>query len=153
MEYRALLLVHILASMVWVGAAVVIPGTMFHARRSRDPEKVDRVMRSMSWAGTWLAIPMPLLVVVSGIGMVLISGAWSFTQAWILTSIALVVIYELVAHIVGGRLYGRIAGARAADAIAGDDYARAQAALARLDLVLIMILVIIVWSMVVKPGI
>ena len=91
MDYRLLLLVHILAGMAWVGGAVVIQATLFAARRSQPPEGVDRVMRSFAWADTWLAIGAPLVVVITGVAMVLINGAWTFEQAWILGSIGLVV--------------------------------------------------------------
>lgn len=152
MGYQALLLVHVLAGMVWVGGAVVLVATLWSARRSQPPEAVDRLMLDLRWADTWLAIPAPVLVLTSGVVMVLDGGPWSFTQAWILASIALIVVYEAVALTVGGRLHSRIEKARAQGELASIAHARTMTAWGRLGLVLVAILVAIVWSMIYKPG-
>jgi uncharacterized membrane protein len=153
MDYRVLLLVHILAGMAWVGGAIVLEATLFIARRSGDPAEVDRVMRSQAWADTWLALAAPVLVVTSGVAMVVVGGAWSFTQAWILFSIGLVVVYELVALTVGARLYRRIAEARESGALAGLAHARTMRAWGRLGGLLLALLLVVVGLMVFKPGV
>jgi uncharacterized membrane protein len=152
MGYQALLLIHILAGMAWVGGAFVLVLTLWFARRSYPPQDVDRLMQDLRWADTWLAIPAPLLVLVTGVAMVLDSRAWNLTQAWVLGSIVLVVAYELVALTLGGRLYRRIERARAQAELASGDHARTMTAFVRLGFVLLMLLVITVWSMVYKPG-
>lgn len=151
MDYRILLLVHILAGMAWVGGGIVIAATHFVARRSRDPEAVDGVMRSFRWADTWLGLGAPLLVVVSGAAMV-VSGAWSFSQAWILGSIALIVVYEIVALTVGARLYRRIEDARAEGRLASEAHAQTMRAWGRMSIVLVAALIGVVGLMVFKPG-
>lgn len=152
MDYRILLLLHILGGMAWVGGALVVAGTVFVARRSGDAAEVDRVMRSLAWADTWLAIPAPVLVVATGAAMVAISGAWSLTQAWILASIGLVVVYEVLAMTVGARQYRRIGDARASGSIDSAMHARTLTAWGRLGVLLIAILVAVVGLMVLKPG-
>jgi uncharacterized membrane protein len=153
MDYRLLLLVHILAGMAWVGGALVIQATLFAARRSQPPEGVDRVMRSFGWADTWLALGAPLVVVITGVAMVLNNGALSFEQAWILGSIGLVVVYEVVAMTVGARLYRKLEGARAQETLDTASHARTMRAWGRLGAVLVAMLVVIVALMVFKPGI
>jgi uncharacterized membrane protein len=153
MDYRLLLLVHILAGMAWVGGAVVIQATLFAARRSQPPEGVDRVMRSFAWADTWLAIGAPLVVVITGVAMVLINGAWTFEQAWILGSIGLVVAYEVIAMTVGARLYRQVEDARTQGQLETADHARTMRAWGRLGAILLALLVAIVGLMVYKPGI
>jgi uncharacterized membrane protein len=153
MDYQLLLLVHILAGMAWVGGAIVLQATLLVARRSGDPTEVDRVMRSLGWADTWLALPAPLVVLATGAAMVISSAAWSFTQAWILISIGLVVVYELVAMTVGGRLYRRIAATRASGELDGAAHARTMAAWGRLSALLRALLVVAVGLMVFKPGV
>jgi uncharacterized membrane protein len=152
MDYRLLLLVHILAGMAWVGGAIVIQGTLLAARRSQPPEGVDRVMRCFAWADTWLALGAPLLVVITGVAMVLINGAWTFEQAWILGSIGLVVAYEVIALTLGARLYRRVEDARAQGHLQTADHARTMRAWGRLGAVLMAMLVAIVGLMVLKPG-
>jgi uncharacterized membrane protein len=153
MDYRMLLLVHILAAMAWVGGAIVIQATLFVARRSQPPEGVDRVMRGFAWADTWIALGAPLVVVITGVAMVLINGAWSFEQAWILGSIGLVVAYETIAMTVGARLYRQVEGARAQGRLETAGHARTMRAWGRLGALLLAMLVAIVGMMVLKPGI
>jgi uncharacterized membrane protein len=153
MDYRWLVLVHVLAAMAWVGGGTIVLGTLVSARRSRDPEHVDRVMQSLAWADTWLAIPAPLVVLITGIAMVALNGAWSFTQAWILGSIGLMVAYEIVAVTIGARLYRRIDDARRAGTLVGDGHAATMRAWSRLGVLLLAILVAIVGLMVFKPGV
>jgi uncharacterized membrane protein len=153
MDYRLLLLVHILAGMAWVGGAIVIQVTLLAARRSQPPEGVDRVMRSFAWADTWLALGAPLVVVISGVAMVLINGAWSFEQAWILGSIGLVVAYEVIAMTIGARLYRQVEDARTQGRLETATHAGTMRAWGRLGSVLLAMLVAIVGLMVLKPGI
>jgi uncharacterized membrane protein len=153
MDYHLLLLLHILAAMAWVGGAIVIQGTVFAARRSQPPESVDRVMRSFAWADTWLALGAPLMVVMTGVAMVLINGAWSFERAWILGSIGLVIAYEVIALTVGARLYRQVEDARAQGRLGTAGHARTMRAWGRLGAMLLAMLVAIVGLMVLKPGI
>jgi uncharacterized membrane protein len=152
-DYRILLLVHILAGMAWVGGAIVIQATLAAARRSQPPEGVDRVMRSFAWADTWLALGAPLVVVITGVAMVLINGAWSFEQAWILGSIGLVVIYEVIAMTVGARLYRQVEDARAQGHLDTAEHTKTMRTWGRLGALLLAMLVAIVGLMVLKPGI
>jgi uncharacterized membrane protein len=152
MDYRLLLLVHILAGMAWVGGAIVMQATLFAARRSQPPEDVDRVMRSFAWADTWLALGAPLLVVITGVAMVLINGAWGFEQAWILASIGLVVAYEVSAMTVGARLYRQAEEARTQGRLQTAGHAGTMRAWGRLGAVLLAMLLAVVVLMVLKPG-
>jgi uncharacterized membrane protein len=152
MEYRVLLLVHILAGMAWVGGAIVIETTLFVTRRSKPPEEVDRVMRSFAWADTWIALLAPLLVVVTGVTMVLLSGSWSFGQAWILGSIGLVVGYEAIAMTIGARLYRRLDTARRDGTLESAAHVRTMRSWGRLGAILLTLLVAVVGLMVFKPG-
>lgn len=151
MEYRALLLLHILAGAAWVGGAIVIEATVFAARRSQSPGAVDRVLQSFRWADTWLAIGAPLLVVVTGVAMVLLSGSWTFEQAWILGSIGLVVAYEVTAMTVGGRIYRRIELARAEGLLDSPQHIVTMRQLGRLGVILLAILIAVTGLMVFKP--
>ena len=85
--------------------------------------------------------------------MVAINGAWTFTQAWIIGSIGLVIAYEATAMTVGARLYRRIGEARASGEIGAAGHARTVAAWSRLGGLLLAILLVVVGLMVFKPGI
>jgi uncharacterized membrane protein len=148
---RILLLIHVLAGIAWVGGGFVIFLTVVVARRSGGQEAADRALSSFGWADTWLAIVAPLLVVTSGVAMVIESSAWAFSQPWIASALALVVVYEVVAATFGGRLFRRIEALRERGAFAdtaGEDVLRDYV---RLGSVLLAILVAIVALMVFKP--
>jgi uncharacterized membrane protein len=153
MDYRMLLLIHILAAMAWVGGGFALAATLFVARRTQRPNDADRVMQTLRWADTWLALVAPLLVVVTGVAMVIVAGGWSFSQAWILASIALIVAYEGIALTVGSRLYRRIEDARRHGLVESADHARTMRAWHRLTVMLLAMLVAVVALMVFKPGI
>jgi uncharacterized membrane protein len=110
-------------------------------------------MRSFVWADTWLALGAPLLVMITGVAMVMINDAWSFEQAWILGSIGLVIGYEVIAMMVGARLYRQIEDARAQGRVESAGHAGTMRAWGRLGAVLLAMLVAIVGLMVLKPGI
>ena len=152
MDQRLLLLVHILAGMAWLGGGFALAATVFAARRTQGPEGADRVMQSLRWADTWLAIVAPLVVVVTGIAMVIGADAWSFDDAWILGSIALIVAYQVIALAVGSRLYRRIENARRQGLIGTAEHAWTLRAWGHLSGLLLGLLVAVVALMVFKPG-
>jgi uncharacterized membrane protein len=151
--YRFLVLIHVLAGMAWVGGAIAIEATVFVARRSKGPEEADRVMRGFAWADTWLAVAAPLVILATGVAMVMMNGAWTFGQTWILGSIGLVVVYETVALTVGARFYRRIEEARSQGLVGSVAHARTLRMWGRLSAVLLALLVGVVVLMVFKPNV
>jgi len=152
MLYRLLLLIHILAGVAWVGVGLVIQVTAYRTFRTEGPEAADGMMARFAWADDWVAIPAPLLVVGSGIGMVGMSGGWGFSQTWIWLSLAVVVAYETLALTVGARVYADVEEGR----LAPESQPRRDEALGRLlrlGTLLVTLLVGILILMVYKPGV
>ena len=146
MWYNALLLVHILAGIAWLGGGIVIQVTQRRAFRSGGRPALDRVRRDQAWTDTWLAIPAPLLVVGSGAAMVVTNPGWRFSQVWVWMAVAIVVLYEGLAFSVGARIYQQVeSGVRT------PEEADPGASLIRLGDVLLVLLVAVVSLMVFKP--
>ena len=84
--------------------------------------------------------------------MVIESAAWSFSQLWIASALALVVVYQFVAVTVGGRLFREMTVLReggTSASPAGEDLLRRYV---RLGSILVGILVAIVVLMDFKPS-
>lgn len=144
--HEALLVVHILAAMAWVGGGLAIQFTQRRAFRLGGRPAIDRVRVDLAWADTWLAIPAPLLVVGTGIAMVAATPGWQFTQTWIWMSLAAVVLYQVVALTVGTRLYRQL------ETESQDERTKPARSLMKLGDLLLTILVGVMFLMVFKPG-
>jgi len=147
MWYRAVLLIHILAGIAWLGGGLTIEVTQQRALNAGGRAAFDRVRRDLAWADTWLAIPAPLLVVATGIAMVLSGPGWRFSQTWIWMTIAILIAYQVLAFTVGARLYRRLETGDG-EPQGGD----AGISLLRLSRLLLLMLVAIVALMVFRPG-
>jgi uncharacterized membrane protein len=148
--YDWLLLGHILAAMIWVGGAVVLFALSIVTLRTRDPEAIARFVRALPILGPAVLAPATIGVVGFGVWLVLDSDTWEFGQTWIVLALALFA----VAFLTGAAFQSRAAlGAeRAVDR--GDDVE----ALRQLErwvrgyALILVLLLVLAWDMVFKPG-
>lgn len=149
--YNTLLLIHIVAAMIWVGGGImlVVVGARIH--RAADPGMRLMFVRQSAVAGPMSGIS-ALVLLGAGIGMVIENEAWTFSQLWIWLALVLL----SVSLAVGASYYGRV-GKRMEEALEAGEPGRAEAdrlirqylRVATADLVLLLV---IVWDMVFKPG-
>jgi uncharacterized membrane protein len=148
--YDWLVLLHILAAMIWLGGAVAVGALATHALRSGESQAVARFVAGLRVTGPLLFLPAMLALLGLGIWLVLDSDAWSFGQTWVWLALTLFA----VAFVIGAVFQSRAAlGAERAVA-AGDDREAARQ-LRRWSWGLgpiIVLLVVITWDMVMKPG-
>ena len=85
--YTALLFVHIVCAVIWVGGAVTIQLLAVLVGRSGDPAEVARLMRYFEVIGSRVFVPVATLLFIAGAAMTL--QAWSFGRTWIALSVAL----------------------------------------------------------------
>jgi uncharacterized membrane protein len=81
--YELLLFVHILASIVWIGAGFLSLVLASTYDRESDEVAIKRFLHDQEWLTMRLFIPASLTVVIFGIALVIESDAWSFDQLWI----------------------------------------------------------------------
>jgi uncharacterized membrane protein len=148
--YDWLMFVHIVAAMVWVGGLVVLTILATQALRSNQPDTVARFVGSLRVTGPLLFAPAMALVLGLGIWMVVDSDAWSFGQGWVRLALGLFA----VAFVVGAVFQSRAAilAQRAVDA---GDHATATRHLRRWSWgmrLILLVLLVITWDMVFKPG-
>jgi uncharacterized membrane protein len=146
--YEALVLVHVLSAMVWVGGGFVLMTVERHAQKTGGQTMLVRTMADLEWVDDWIFTPAPLLVIASGVTMVILSDAWAFSQPWIYLALALIVI-EFVA---GYRDLDRLKKGREAG-VETPEFAAALKAYMRFAPLAIALLGAVVVLMVFKPGV
>ncbi|MCC6831755.1 MAG: DUF2269 family protein [Thermoleophilia bacterium] len=149
--YEALVIVHVVMAAAWLGGGIVFTALAFWAWGSRDPAKVVALSEAGDYAGTRVFAPAAILLLASGAWAVH-EGNWEYGDAWVSIGFAGWVIGLVIAlawHVSEGR---RI---RAAVAEGGADGPRARS-LARAGLAVgiaeVIMLIVVVWAMVAKPG-
>lgn len=149
--YEALVIVHVVMAAAWLGGGIVFTALAFWAWGSRDAAKVVALSEAGEYAGTRVFAPATILLLASGAWAVH-EGNWEYGDAWVSVGFAGWIIGLVIAlawHNSEGRKI------RAAVAEHGVDGAPTRA-LARTGLVVgiaeVVMLVVVVWAMVAKPG-
>ena len=149
-RYELLVFLHVSAAIVWLGAGVLIAVLVFGAERAGDREKAAGHHRDVGWLAPRLFIPSSLAVLVLGILLVL-DGAWSFDQLWIVLALAGWLVSFLL-----GILYFKPEGERIGSLVEqhGPAHPEVERRLRRLNVIdrlQLTILFLMVADMVVKP--
>ena len=139
--------IHVLAAVAWVGGSILIQ--IYAARQMRaGTEDRLRFAQDTLVAGTAFAVA-GIVTLAAGVWLVLRVDAWGFDQAWI--SIGFLGV--LVGAVLGPAFYGP--QTRTLIAELGSDPAAAEPRRRRIAMVSgieTIILVVVVWAMVFKPG-
>ena len=150
MLYLILKWLHVLLAIAAIGANITYG--IWLSRASRTPEVLPFTLRGVKILDDRIANPAYGLLLVTGVALVFVGG-WSFTTPWILISLALYVVVVLLG------LFGYTPTLRRQIQLVenGGQSSPEYAALARrgtiLGIVLAVLVVVIVFFMVVKPGV
>ena len=141
---------HILAAMVWIGAAAAIQVFGILTKRAADPAKSAFFAQNVSFLINRVLLPAALVVLAAGIGLVE-EGNWDWSEPFVLWGLILWAAVAVVAFGFLGRAIGSAAARLAAE---GPNPALAlrMRNLTWLSRVLLLTLVVIVFLMTVKPG-
>jgi uncharacterized membrane protein len=147
--YEWLLFLHVLAAMIWVGGLVMLTALSGKILRSGDRDAITRFSGTLRRVGPLLLAPSTIAVVSLGIGLVLDSNDWNFTQGWIVLALSL-----FAAAFLFGAIFQSRAAIQVQRAVEAGNDANAARLLRRwawgMRLILLL-LVVITWDMVVKP--
>jgi uncharacterized membrane protein len=80
--YEVLLVLHVFAAIIWLGAAFVLAVLVYGAERAGDKGREAGYHADVDWLSTRLFIPASLSVLVIGI-LLMIDGSWSLDTLWI----------------------------------------------------------------------
>ena len=145
-----LLVLHILASMVWVGGLLTVAVQSIQVLRGHDPESLKRFVSSLRVIGPRVFAPATVLVLGLGIWLVAESPEIAFGQGWVLFGLGL-----FAAALVIGPVFQSRAAILAERAAGSGDLDRAERELRRWSggmRAILVVLVIATWDMVFKPG-
>jgi len=150
--YEWLLFGHILGVVAWVGANIVLQLLAIRARAAAGQRAVD-FLADIEWLGTRYFIPISLIVVALGFALVGESdGAYELSQFWVSAGLGMFLVSFLLGAGFLGPESGRIA--KLADERGPDD-AEVQGRIGRVVWVSrfeLVLLVLVIFDMVVKPG-
>jgi uncharacterized membrane protein len=149
--YEALLFLHIVGAIAWIGGATAHIALMAVAKRSERPETLITLLRLDDRLGPVLYVPAGLLVLLGGIGLVL-EGDWGFDQGWVIAGLVLLGLAYF-----GGAAYFIPAGKRLhrvaeSEGPTSDAAMRLVAQIERVAMVDLLVLLAAVYVMVAKPG-
>jgi uncharacterized membrane protein len=145
-----LVLAHVLAAMVWLGALVILAAFALRILRGAEPEEAGRFVGSLRVIGPLALAPAPLTLLAAGLAMVGDSDAWDFGQGWVQLGLGLFAAAFLV-----GAAHQSLTAIAAERAATRGDHAAAIAQLRRWawgTALLIVLIVLATWDMVFKPG-
>lgn len=149
--YEFLVIVHILAAAVWFGGGVAVTLLSSRAWASRDDATVVELTRMADYVGTRMFAPATLILLGAGAWAVA-EGNWEWGDAWISIGLTGWVVGLLIAvlwHTAEGR---RIREAVADGGANGPRARRLATAGMAIGLVELVVLAVVVWAMVAKPG-
>jgi uncharacterized membrane protein len=149
-SYEAWSFLHIAAAIVWIGGAVTAQLFGALAQRSGDPARNAAFGRDVYWVVTRVFMPTSVIVLLTGFALKA-DGSWSWGEPFIWVGL---VLWAVVAGLAFGYVtpsLGRVGRQIAAEGPSPELLARANR-LVVFARVLIVVLVIIVFLMVVKPG-
>jgi uncharacterized membrane protein len=148
--YEVWLFLHIAAAIVWIGGATMAQVFGILAQRSGDPARSAAFGRDLAFVGPRVFLPAALVVLVSGV-LLTEDGNWEWSEAFIWLGVVGWAIVAVTAFAYVTRAMGRL-GARMAAEGPSPEIAAEVRKLVLLARVLIVVLFVIVFLMVVKPG-
>jgi uncharacterized membrane protein len=150
--YEWLKAFHVLLAVVWVGGAISLQIQAIRLAREGDPVRMASFAGQAEWIGSRVFAPASGLLLVLGVWMVIEEPAWTFGQFWILAALAM-----FAYSFVSGAFFispqsGRLKRIFETE---GPSSPEAVALVSRLFLVSrieLALLILIVFDMVMKPG-
>ena len=142
---------HVLMAVVWVGGAIAIQLLAIRINRTGDRAQAYEFSKHVEFVGTRVFMPASLLLVILGLWMVAI-GPWNFGLLWVDLGIAMFAFsFVSGAFYIGPSLkrLRQAAESQGAESPAVDAILSKIFLVSRVELVL---LVLIVFDMVLKPG-
>ncbi len=148
--YELWLFVHITAAIVWLGGALAAQVFAVLAKRSGDPARTMAFGRDISFIGLRIFLPSSIVVFISGV-LVTDDGNWEWGEPFIVFGIVAWAVVSLAAFGYVLREMGKIGARMAAEGPSPALVGRING-LVLIARVLILVLFVIVFMMVVKPG-
>jgi uncharacterized membrane protein len=143
---------HVILAVTWVGGAIALQVLAIRLQRTNDATRMAAFAGEVEWVGMRIFAPASGLLLILGIWMVIDSPDWDFDQLWVIAAIAMFAYSFLTGVFYLGPQSGRLKKLYEAE---GTSSPAAVALLRRIFLmsrIELVLLVLIVFDMVLKPG-
>jgi uncharacterized membrane protein len=151
--YTSLKFVHVLFAVVWVGGASTLQVLAMRISASGDGIRMAAFAKDAEFVGNRIYLPSSIILLVSGIFTIHeSSGLWSYSQTWVQIGLAMIVVSIAIGAGFLGPEAGRIARAIERHGPASDEalhHINRIFLVSRFELVLLLI---VIFDMVTKPG-
>lgn len=102
--YEALLFVHILGGMIWVGGGIVFAMLVRQVASKETHGAADRLIDQAKYIYNAVFAPAVVLLLVTGITMVIVQDAWAFSQTWVWVALVLFAVAFVEGAVIGDRI-------------------------------------------------
>jgi uncharacterized membrane protein len=147
--YDFLLFAHISLAVIWIGGGLMMQFFGIRAKMSGDPARLATLGQDIEWIANRVFIPSSLLAFLSGLLLVIEVDGIGFGDDWIVIALVLYATTFLAGLLFLGPEAGRVGKLMAEGAPEGGPRMLRLIMLARLDLVLLFVLL---YDMAVKPD-
>jgi uncharacterized membrane protein len=148
--YLVLKWIHVVLAITALGANITYG--IWIARSVRAPEHHAHVLRTVKFIDDRIANPAYVLLLLTGLGMVLLPAGPSLTTPWLLISLALYVVAMSLGFLMYTPALRRQIEAAEQIGVDSEQYKVTAAQGRQLGLIIGVLVVVIVFLMVVKPG-
>ena len=144
---------HVLMAIIWVGGAITLQVLAIRIVRTNDRSLLRTFAGLAEFVGNRVFAPASIILVILGIWMVIKEPAWTFGQFWILAALGMFAFSFVSGAFYIGPQTGKLKKmyeAEGTEAAGAPALIRKIFVVSRIELVL---LVLIVFDMVLKPGV
>jgi uncharacterized membrane protein len=149
--YNGLKFVHVLAAIIWVGGAVTVNILGTRARSSGDGIRLAAFGKDAEWLGSHVYLPASLTVLVFGV-LTALKGHYSFADAWLLIGIGGIVITALTGSLYLGPETAKISAMIDSRGPNDPEATRRLSRLITIARTDLLVLLIVIFAMIFKPG-
>ena len=148
--YELLLVLHLVAVVIWLGAAFTMSMVILRAELAKDLRAKAEINAWQEWLAPRLFIPASMATLIFGL-LVMIEGPWGLDQLWVAIGLA-----GWLVSFLTGILYFKPEGERIGELVAqhGVEHAEVQRRLDQMELVgriELAVLFVVVADMAIKP--
>ncbi len=144
-------LVHIISVSVWIGGEIMLGILFERAQRSRDEGTLRGLLSQGNFIGKAVFNPAGIITLAAGIWLG-IEGDYDFGEAWISMGFVGIAVGAILGMAFYPRVFNRGLAAIEAGGIDGSETRASLKSLRLLSTIELLVLLVVVWAMVFKPG-
>jgi uncharacterized membrane protein len=149
--YESLLFLHILGAIVWVGGSITTQVLGARAAKATDPAVIQRFSSEAEWVGMRVFMPASIVVLAAGIWLVIDNG-WDWEDPFVAVGLIGIAFSIVVGAAFLGPESGRVSQLTAEKGATDPEVTKRIKRLISVSRFELLVLLVVVFFMVVKPG-